>query len=366
MMGIYRSMKNLLLIPIMLLLASPSFSQTKKEHKQQLKQQKAFIKDYPFVYIPSGSFTQGSNDSDMPYVSAMRAKTVSIENFYMKQCEVSNNEYLDYVKTVQKTDSTLSKSLLPDTLVWRTKLAYNEPYVDYYLRHPAYANYPVVGVSYNQATAFAAWMTEQYNSKPEEERSFKQVKFRLPTEEEWEYAARGGLEHSHFPWGGPYMQNAKGMRMANMLYFDQGSVYRDTIWVRNYLYTGDSTQPEFKPEMRYISAGGSSYMGIAGSLNDNADVTAPVRSYFPNGYGLYNMTGNVEEMVDAYYNREDNPYEFSQEEPKKSEDPSGVTRGGSWQDPGYYGSVTARQLYEGRDYSSHEMGFRLVMDVVEY
>ncbi len=359
-------MKHLLTLSLLLLLATSAFSQTKKEQKRQLKLQNAFIKDYPFVYIPSGSYTNGSSDQDMPYEGQTRVRTISIDNFYMKQCEVTNFEYLEFVHTIRKTDSVLAKTFLPDTLVWRSKLAYNEPYVDYYLRHPAYSNYPVVGVSYNQACAFAEWMTSQYNAKPVEEKSFKKVKFRLPTEEEWEYAARGGLEISPYPWGGPYMQNSEGVRMANMLYVSQSSVYRDTVWVKDFRHAIDSTYPEFKPVLRYLSAGPSYSMGVAGNLNDNADITAPVISYWPNGYGLYNMTGNVEEMVDAYYNREDTSFEFSHTDAKKSEAPSGVTRGGSWHNTGYYGMVTTRQFYEGRDYSSSEMGFRLVMDVIEY
>ncbi|GAB5415969.1 MAG: hypothetical protein Crog4KO_07500 [Crocinitomicaceae bacterium] len=359
-------MKQLLTIPLALLFIAPVFSQTKKEQKQKLKQQKAFVKEQPFVYIPTGSVVHGSSDQDVPWQGQTRSRVVSIDSFYMQEGEVTNFEYLEFVRSIKKTDTTLAKTLLPDTLVWRSSTMQNEPYVEYYLRHPAYNDYPVVGVSYNQVIAYAEWKTEQYNALPEEERIYKKVKFRLPTEEEWEYAARGGLNYSIYPWGGPYMQNSKGMHMANMLYVSQSSVYRDTVWVKNFRHAIDSTQPEFIPKLQYLSAGPSYYMGVAGNLNDNADITAPVISYWPNGYGLYNMAGNVEEMVDAYYNREDNLYEFSHSERKKSEDPSGVTRGGSWHDTGYYGMVTTRQFYEGRDYASGEMGFRLVMDVVEY
>jgi formylglycine-generating enzyme required for sulfatase activity len=309
----------------------------------------------------------GYADRDMISYGQNRATMTSIDSFYMMESEVSNLDYLSFLKSLDQTDSILMKTLLPDTLVWREKGSYNEPYTQYYLRHPAYNKYPVVGVSYNQAIAFANWMTEKYNSQLDEEKEFKKVKFRLPTEEEWEYAARGGLEISAFPWGGPYMRNADGQRMANMLYLSQSSLYRDTIWIENYLSEGNSTQPKYVPKERFLSTGASDYMGVAGNLSDGADVTAPVHSYWPNGYGLYNMTGNVEEMVDAYYNREDTLHQYSASENSvKSEDPSGVTRGGSWRDTGYYGMVSIRQFYQGKDSVSSEIGFRLVMDVVEY
>lgn len=359
-------MKHILTIPLAVLLAFSGLAQTQKEIKRQLKLQKKFTKEHPLVYIPSGSYTMGASNNGGNQPNQMRAHTVSVDNFYMMQCEVSNFDYLDYVLSVQTVDSMKAASLLPDTLVWRSKMGYNEKYVDYYLRHPAYQQYPVVGVSYEQAVAYADWMTEQYNSIPEDEKSFQKVRFRLPTEREWEYAARGGLELSLFPWGGPYMRNAQGTRLANMLYVSQASVYKDTVWVEQKIDPSDSTKPELRPTVRYISSGFGDYMGVAGSLNDAADITAPVKSYWPNGYGLYNMTGNVEEMVDAWYYRDTNTESNSNEEPIKTEDPSGVTRGGSWRDPGYYGLVSTRQYYEGKESSSAERGFRLVMDVVEY
>lgn len=360
-------MKHLLFLSIALLLTAPSFSQTKKEQKQRLKQQKSFTKKSAFVNIPSGSFMQGSSDQDTPYIGQTPSKVVSIDSFFMMQYEVSNYDYLSYVKTVKKKDPILAKTLLPDTLVWRSGSGTNEPYVEYYLRHPAYRNYPVVGVSYNQAADYANWLTNEYNARSEDEKVFKKVKFRLPTEEEWEFAAKGGLSHSLFPWGGPYMRNGEGMKMANMLYVSQSSIYRDSIWVENYRAISDSTQPKFIKKPRFMSTGAGDYMGVAGNLNDNADVTAPVKSYWPNGYGLYNMTGNVEEMVVAHYNREDNMYQIAVDgEFIKTQDPSGITRGGSWHDTGYYGMVTTRQFYEDSDSSSREIGFRLVMDVVEY
>ena len=161
-------------------------------------------------------------------------------------------------------------------------------------------------------------------------------------------------------------------------------MYRDTVWIHGEFYNPKTNM--FMDSVRravYVSHGGGNYMGIAGRLNDNADVTAPVDSYWPNGYGLYNMSGNVEEMVDAYYNRtfekkppisehreRSVPHPFTDvvevEVEAKAEDPSGVTRGGSWMDTGYYAQVWSRQYYSGKDFTSCEIGFRLVLEIVEH
>ncbi|NRA12100.1 MAG: SUMF1/EgtB/PvdO family nonheme iron enzyme, partial [Crocinitomicaceae bacterium] len=173
---------------------------------------------------------------------------------------------------------------------------------------------------------------------------------------------------SNYPWGGPYARNIAGVSMANFVQISQGSIFYDTIWQYGKFYDPktESYSDSIKC-LKYVSGGGDYYMGVAGVLNDGADVTAPVESYWPNGYGLYNMAGNAEELVDAYYQRDLAPAELpSDEELIKSHDPSGVTRGGSWRDPGYYALVSSRQYYSGKDYSSEQIGFRLVMEVVEH
>jgi len=286
----------------------------------------------------------GKSDQRIDQPGQLKASAQTIESFYMMPHEVTNFEYLDFVESLSTQDKKRADTLYPDTLVWRVNTGCCDKYTDYYFRHPAYRNYPVVGVSYDKAVAYAEWLTEQFNNKPKEDKAFAKVKFRLPTEQEWEYAARGGLELSDFPWGGPYMQNAKGDRLANMVYISQASVYRDTVWVKNPSLDKDSSKSELTMSVRYLSTGMSDYIGVAGHLNDAADMTAPVTAYNPNGYGLYNMSGNVEELVSTI----------------------GVTRGGSWRDTGYYGMVSTRQFYTRSDFSNNEIGFRLVMEVVEY
>ena len=218
-------------------------------------------------------------------------------------------------------------NIFPDTLVWVRAFSYgfNEPLADYFW-HPAYDNYPVVGVTWSQAKAFNAWRTQLMNNWRNSNGQSDVQRFRLPTEAEWEYAARGGLELSPFPWGGPYMRNAQGCPLAN-----------------------------FKP-MRgdYVEDGGA--------------YTVDISSYSPNDYGLYNMAGNVAEWTSTAY--DETVYEFSHElSPEytyhaKVTDPPAlhrkVTRGGSWKDIGYY-CQTGTRSFEYRDTSKAYIGFRSVM-----
>ena len=218
-------------------------------------------------------------------------------------------------------------SIFPDTLVWVRDFTYgfNEPLADYFW-HPAYDNYPVVGITWSQAKAFNAWRTQLMNNWRNSNGQSDVQRFRLPTEAEWEYAARGGLELSPFPWGGPYMRNSQGCPLAN-----------------------------FKP-MRgdYVEDGGA--------------YTVDISSYSPNDYGLYNMAGNVAEWTSTAY--DETVYEFSHElSPEytyhaKVTDPPAlhrkVTRGGSWKDIGYY-CQTGTRSFEYRDTSKAYIGFRSVM-----
>ena len=218
-------------------------------------------------------------------------------------------------------------NIYPDTLVWVRDYTYgfNEPLADYFW-HPAYDNYPVVGVTWSQAKAFNAWRTQLMNNWRNSNGQSDVQRFRLPTEAEWEYAARGGLELSPYPWGGPYMRNAQGCPLAN-----------------------------FKP-MRgdYVEDGGA--------------YTVDISSYSPNDYGLYNMAGNVAEWTSTAY--DETVYEFSHElSPEysyhaKVTDPPAlhrkVTRGGSWKDIGYY-CQTGTRSFEYRDTSKAYIGFRSVM-----
>jgi len=216
----------------------------------------------------------------------------------------------------------------PDTLAWVHDFTYsfNEPMTRMYFWHPAYDNYPVVGVNWRQARAFCIWRSELLNSFLLSQGGTMVNDFRLPTESEWEYASRGGLDLSPYPWGGPYIRNSNGCFLAN-----------------------------FKP-MRgnYIDDGGFH--------------TVVVTSYSPNEFGLYCMSGNVAEWTSNAY--DESAYNFAHDmnqdyiyEAKESDPPAlkrKVIRGGSWKDVMYY-LQTGTRTYEYQDTAKSYIGFRSVM-----
>ena len=222
----------------------------------------------------------------------------------------------------------------PDTLVWVRDFtySYNEPWTLKYFYHPGFLEYPVVGVTWEQANAFCHWRTElkkvflsTYKIQPIHD-------YRLPTEAEWEYAARGGRMNSKYPWGGMYTLNDNGCYRAN-----------------------------FKPKRGdYISD--SRY----------ASKTMKVGTFDPNDYGLYDMAGNVAEWTSTAYDiagyqmvHDMNPeYQYD----AKDDDPAAlkrkVVRGGSWKDVAYYIQVSTRD-YEYQDSATSFIGFRCVMNAIE-
>ena len=211
----------------------------------------------------------------------------------------------------------------PDTTVWIRdfKYSYNEPMHNDYFWHDAYSDYPVVGVTWHQAKAFCEWRTLTKNSYQKTKKKKSLVpKFRLPTEAEWEYAARGGLQGATYPWGGPYTKDDRGCFMAN-----------------------------FKPMRGDYAV-------------DQALYTVEANSYDPNGYNLYNMSGNVAEWVDSSYEPE--AYDFSitmNPNVNKEGNNKKVIRGGSWKDVKYFLQVSSRD-YEYADKPRSYIGFRTVHD----
>jgi gliding motility-associated lipoprotein GldK len=218
-------------------------------------------------------------------------------------------------------------SIYPDTLAWIRDYtySYNEPYTRNYFSHPAFDDYPVVGINWKQAKAFCHWRTQLWNSFKAETEPNSEA-FRLPTESEWEYAARGGRDLAPYPWGGYYIRNAKGCLLAN-----------------------------FKP-------GRGNYPEDGGLYTVKAD------AYFPNDYGLYNMAGNVSEWTEtafypgAYAHVHDlNPdikYDASDDDPKAYK--RKVIRGGSWKDISYY-CQTGTRHWEYQDTSKSYVGFRCAL-----
>lgn len=212
--------------------------------------------------------------------------------------------------------------IYPDTTVWIKDFnySYNEPMHNDYFWHDAYSDYPVVGVSWKQARAFAQWRTLYHNAYRKERGKHNVNSYRLPTEAEWEYAARGGLESASYPWGGPYTKNDRGCFMAN-----------------------------FKPLRGDYAA-------------DQALYTVEAKSYDPNDYGLYNMAGNVSEWVFSSYDPASYEYSSSMNPSVNDEqNMKKVVRGGSWKDVAYFLQVSSRD-YEFADSARSYIGFRTVQD----
>ncbi|MEN8125408.1 MAG: gliding motility lipoprotein GldK [Bacteroidota bacterium] len=214
--------------------------------------------------------------------------------------------------------------IYPDTTVWVKDFnySYNDPMHQDYFWHQAYDNYPVVGISWVQAKAFCNFRTDKRNNylAGKKKSTGREPRFRLPTEAEWEYAARGGLEYAKYPWGGPYTTTDKGCFLAN-----------------------------FKPERGNYAADGALY-------------TVEAKSYNANDYGLYNMAGNVSEWTNTAYNPSSyylgstiNPNVEDENNKRK------VIRGGSWKDVAYFLEVGTRD-YEYGDSTRSYIGFRTVQD----
>jgi formylglycine-generating enzyme required for sulfatase activity len=288
------------------------------------------------VLVEGGTFTMGRVEDDLSFAWDNIPRRVTVSSFYLDETEVTNQFWMDYLHWLKlvygDTYPELINRALPDTNIWREVTEYNEPQVDYYLRHPAYRDYPVVGVSWLQASEYCVWRTDRvnelilireglmsynptgqadeehfttdsylsgqysgdaasgglkdYNPKGTGTRLVTMSdgiilpRYRLPTEAEWEYAALGLIGNSFqelitdrrtYPWNGHYVRND-----------DNGGRFFGTIRANFVRGAGD-------------------YMGVAGYLNDNADITAPVYAYPPNDYGLYNMSGNVSEWVMDVY-----------------------------------------------------------------
>ena len=243
---------------------------------------------------------------------------------------VYNYTTFDAAEAIKSPNSARKKffrpksiSVYPDTTAWIRDFSYsyNEPMHNDYFWHDAYTDYPVVGVSWEQATAFAHWRTMYKNNYEKQSKNGNRVpSFRLPSEAEWEYAARGGLESATYPWGGPYTMDSEGCFLAN-----------------------------FKPNRGDYAA-------------DEALYTVEAKSFWPNDYGLYNMAGNVSEWTSSSYDK--GAYEFDSGLNPNIKDDNNlrkVIRGGSWKDTAYFLRVSTRD-YEYKKEKRSYLGFRTVQD----
>ncbi|MEL0073485.1 MAG: gliding motility lipoprotein GldK [Flavobacteriaceae bacterium] len=230
----------------------------------------------------------------------------------------TKKQFIDRTPYIKKEEV----QIYPDTTVWIKDFvySYNEPMHNDYFSHPAYQDYPVVGVSWTQAVAFCNWRTNFKNSYQRKKGEPNVSRFRLPNEAEWEYAARGGIPSGTYPWGSPYLLNDRACFLAN-----------------------------FKPLRGDYAV-------------DQAVYTVEAKSYYPNDYNLYNMSGNVAEWTNSSYNSESYEYVASLN-PNMSfpNEKRKVVRGGSWKDVAYFLRVSSRD-YEYSDTSRSFIGFRTVQD----
>lgn len=248
------------------------------------------------------------------------------EVFDLKEAARRDNAGKPRSKFIVKKDI----AIYPDTLVWIRDFSYsyNEPMTKRYFAHPSFDNYPVVGVNWKQATAFCEWRTHYLNAYLDSKKRVQESDFRLPTEAQWEYAARGGRSQSMFPWGNYYLRNKKGCLMAN-----------------------------FKP-------GRGNYPEDGGFYTVRAD------AYWPNDFGLYCMAGNVAEWTSSIYYEGRNNFQHDLNPDvrwnAKDDDPPlmkrKIIRGGSWKDVGYY-LQTGTSTYEYQDSTKSYIGFRSVIDL---
>lgn len=271
---------------------------------------------------------------DVYYAEVMDSMYIPLEEVYNGQRTIDIKKlkfkysWMDIDAAARSQDKrskyvqTEEIEIYPDTTVWIKDFnySYNEPMHNDYFWHSAFDDYPVVGVSWKQARAFTQWRTIYHNAYRKDKGDHNVPLYRLPTEGEWEYAARGGLDGATYPWGGPYAKNDRGCFMAN-----------------------------FKPLRGDYAA-------------DQALYTVEAKSYDPNDYGLYNMAGNVAEWVNSSYDAGSYEYMSSMNPTVNNpDDQRKVVRGGSWKDVAYFLQVSSRD-YEYADSARSYIGFRTVQD----
>jgi formylglycine-generating enzyme required for sulfatase activity len=381
-------------------------------------------KDDPFagtVLVRGGTFAMGLNQESVMGDWNNSLRRVTVSSFRIDQYEVSNKKYRDYLHWLEKVfiplkKDSVVKAALPDTTVWRTDLSYNEPMVEGYFRARAFNDYPVVGVTWEQANNYCRWRTDRANektlvryglidpktpylgkvtggAKPDSNAktvTTARVKtrnnvdeyvmipdFRLPTEAEWEYAAKVSSQKN-------YISNFNNPKSGkNSSHPNASIVASDSPYP--WSYNGNdglrNNSPKSGREGMFLANfknGSGDYMGMTGYANDGAGFPGKVNSFLQNGTGLYNISGNVNEWVADIYrpmntiDMDDfNPYRGNDvldgDDPAVASYESGNTttisnksrvyKGGSWKDRPYWLNPGTRR-YLDQDKSNSTIGFR--------
>ncbi len=238
------------------------------------------------------------------------------DNFYGGYTEVTNEMYdlflTDLLKQKRYDELNIAKADKVDWHLLLPKEYKKLPDTEIFPGgHPSGPTFPVVNISHEAALLYCEWLTAVYNGLEHRKKKFSHVQFRLPTKEEWEFMALGGKEQAPYTWGGPYIRNARGCFLANVR-----ALASD----------------------RYAEGGKLQEIKHAACAIDGGTFPVVVKSYFPNEYGMYNMTGNVSEMIDEV----------------------GIVKGGSWNTPAGIATIKSQENING---PSPEVGFRVVMIV---